>query len=222
MFRVNSATCPTSLRYSALLGIIINHFLVDFSREPSDSSSKSFDKSTLSKSLSQQRRNPLPRNNSNLDDSDDLTDIASTPKPELVPLVLPFHLLWIRFDINSSLEKPSYQLDNHIVEYRANFGEMHDQLNGIHDFLSYLSPPWFMHHISCLWLVSHFNFCVWILSLEPGFMFWWCILDSNVDIVWWVDVWLLKLLNVIFDCFGLFVYERMVLYFMFMTCILWS
>lgn len=58
MFAAKSTTSPIYLPYDALFTTILHHFGIKCSNEPSESSSKPFDKSTLAKSLNQSSRAP--------------------------------------------------------------------------------------------------------------------------------------------------------------------
>lgn len=96
MFGAKVASSLTYLSFGAFLTITSYPVGVDCLREQSESKSKPFDKTTLSKSLNQQRRIPPPHDGSNSEDFDDAEDVAGETQLELCPLVLFFWQSWIR------------------------------------------------------------------------------------------------------------------------------
>lgn len=96
MFGAKSTSSPTYLSFGPFWTIISYPVGVDCLREQSESKSKQFDKTTISKSLNQQRRIPPPRDGFDSEDFDDAEDVAGEAQPELCPLVLFFWQSWVR------------------------------------------------------------------------------------------------------------------------------
>lgn len=89
------------------------------------------------KRLSQRRKVPPPHGNSDSNDFDHEEDIGEAAQSETCPprLTIPAIMDQIQH-INLNLANLHMIVDDHVVGYKANFKEMHGQLNDLHTFLS--------------------------------------------------------------------------------------
>lgn len=141
MLATKGITSPTSLPYGALLTTIIQHFGVDCSNEPSDSSSKPLDKRTTAKSLRQSSRAP-PARESNMDFIEE-TNVLGSPlvacgsSSLLSPIMIQLMRMSTCLDehINGSCTSFNKMRDRLDGESRASFKEIRDHLDDIYECL---------------------------------------------------------------------------------------